>query len=198
MQHGARPQTFALAVLLAATPGSIGPLAAQAAAPACQPQRPVEGRPSPYDSVSIPLGSATALICYSRPSLRGRTMIGGEPVPYGKLWRTSANEPTTLHLPIAADIAGLPVRPGSYALYTIPGPQDWVLIVNRSTSQWGHESQYTDAVREQEVGRVTVHSVRLDELVETFTIRAQPSGNGATELLLEWQNSRVVVLIRPT
>ncbi len=164
---------------------------------ACQPQADVEGRPSPYDSVAVPVGSAVGRLCYSRPALRGRTMIGGEAVPYGKLWRTGANEPTTLHLPVAAEIAGMRVAPGAYSIYTIPGQDEWVVIVNRSTSQWGIESQYTADVRAQEVGRATVKADRVDPKVETFTIRAEPGSGGATNLLLEWQNTRVTIPVRP-
>lgn len=161
---------------------------------ACQPspRMPVEGRASAYDSTMVPIGSASAKICYGRPALKGRTMIGGEAVPYGKLWRTGANEPTTIHLPVAAQIAGIAVQPGSYSLYTIPGQDEWVLIVNRSTSQWGHEGQYTDQVRAQEVGRATVRAEQIDDTVELFTIRSEPS-DGASNVVLEWQNTRVLV-----
>ena len=109
----------------------------------CEPsaRMPVEDRTSPYDSTAIPLGDTQVLICYGRPSLRGRTMIGGQNVPYGRLWRTGANEPTILHTPVPLEIAGIMVEPGSYSLYTIPGEDEWTLIVNRSTSQWGVEGQ---------------------------------------------------------
>lgn len=155
----------------------------------------LEGRSSPYDSVTVAIGAGTAKICYGRPSLRGRTMIGGDAVPYGRLWRTGANEPTTIHLPVAASIAGIEVQPGSYTLYTIPGLNEWVVIVNRSTSQWGHESRYTEEVRAQEVGRGTAQATAIDEPVETFTIRSQPAAGGAS-LLLEWQNTRVTIPVR--
>ena len=97
------------------------------------PQVPVAGRASPYDSVTVPLGSDTALLCYGRPSMRGRTIFGGL-IPFGELWRTGANEPTILHLPVAAKIAGIPVEAGSYSIYTMPGQTEWTVIVNRSPS----------------------------------------------------------------
>ena len=159
----------------------------------CEPsaRMPVEDRTSPYDSTAIPLGDTQALICYGRPSLRGRTMIGGQNVPYGRLWRTGANEPTILHTPVPLEIAGIMVEPGSYSLYTIPGEDEWTLIVNRSTSQWGVEGQYTEEVRAQEVARTEVPSERIEEPVEMFTIRAVPEAGAASEVLLEWQNTRV-------
>lgn len=154
------------------------------------------GRSSPYDSISIAMGESQAKICYSRPSLRGRTMIGGEAVPYDTLWRTGANEPTIIHLNTAAEIAGIAVEAGSYSLYTVPRAGDqWTLIVNRSTSQWGHESRYSPEVREQEVGRADVAAEPVDDEVEQFTIRAAEGGEPG--VLIEWQNSRVRVPIEP-
>lgn len=161
----------------------------------CRPQAKVAGRASPYDSTAIALAGATGRICYSRPSLRGRTMIGGERVPYGKVWRTGANEPTTIHLPVAASIAGVRVPAGSYSLYTIPDPKAWTVIVNRSTAQWGIEADYP-SVQAQEVGRGTVAAQALKAPVETFTIRATPVGSAGSDLVLEWQNTRIVVPVR--
>ena len=155
----------------------------------------LEGRSSPYDSATIAIGGRSAKVCYGRPSLRGRSMIGGDAVPYGRLWRTGANEPTTIHLPVAASIAGIDVQPGSYSLYTIPGLNEWVVIINRSTTQWGHEGRYTEEVRAQEVGRGVAPATTIDSPVETFTIRAEPAGDGAS-LLLEWQNTRVTIPVR--
>ena len=169
-----------------------------AASVACAPMTgnmPLEGRSSPYDSATVTIAGQTAKVCYGRPSLRGRSMIGGDAVPYGRLWRTGANEPTTIHLPFAASIAGIEVQPGSYTLYTIPGLEEWVVIVNRSTSQWGHEGRYTEEVRAQEVGRGTARATTIEQPVETFTIRSQPAAGGAS-LLLEWQNTRVTIPVR--
>lgn len=165
----------------------------------CEPSErmPLEGRASPYDSTAFTIAGAEALVCYGRPSARGREIFGGL-VPYDTLWRTGANEPTIVHLPVAAEIAGVPVEPGSYSLYTVPGEEEWTIIVNRATSQWGHESAYTEEVRAQEVGRATVPSTRTEEFVEVFTIRSQPTGEGS-DLVLEWENTRVrvpVVLVR--
>lgn len=165
--------------------------------PACEPSAdmPLEGRASPYDSATIAVGEGAAKICYGRPSLRGREMIGGEAVPYGQLWRTGANEPTTIHLNVPARIADIQVEPGSYSLYTIPrAGETWTLIVNRSTSQWGHESRYTDEVEAQEVGRADVLVEAVQESVEQLTIRPADADQGA---LLEWQNSRVFIPIEP-
>lgn len=79
----------------------------------------VAARPSPYDSVRITIGERTAQVCYSRPSAKGRVVFGGI-VPFDSLWRTGANEPTILHLPFDAEIAGLAVPAGHYSVYTVP------------------------------------------------------------------------------
>ena len=165
--------------------------------PACEPSErmDVAGRASPYDSATVQVGEGMAKVCYGRPSLKGRTMIGGDAVPYDTLWRTGANEPTILHLNVPAQIAGVEVEPGSYSLYTVPREGgEWTLIVNRSTSQWGHESAYTEEVRAREIERVQVRAETLDQRVEQFTIRPTDSQG----LVLEWQNSRVHIPITPT
>lgn len=153
-------------------------------------------RASPYDSVSFAVDGGSAKICYSRPALRDRTMIGDEAVPYGQLWRFGANEPTIIHLDVAASIAGLEVEPGSYSLYAVPQEaEDWTLIVNRSTSQWGHERQYTPEVEAEEVGRASVAAETVAEAVESFTIRADPDRSG---VIAEWQNSRIFIPVEAT
>lgn len=162
----------------------------------CVPQRPVETlaeRASPYDSVAFTVGGEAAVLCYGRPSARERTIMG-ELVPYGRLWRTGANEPTTLHLPFPARIAGVEVEPGSYSLYTVPGEEEWGVVVNAATSQWGHESRYP-SVEAQEVGRGTASVERLPEHVEMFTISAEQVDGGAVHLLLDWENTRVRIPI---
>ena len=173
---------------------------APAADTACvvqNPQRmPAEGRPSPLDSLTFAVGRHQVKVCYGRPSLRGRAMIGGDAVPYGKLWRTGANEPTIFYTPVKLDVAGIAVAPGLYSLYTVPGETEWEIIVNRATSQWGHESRYTDEVKKQEVGRGKAPAERLEAPVEQFTIRAEPGSGGAQSLLLEWEKTRVRIPVK--
>jgi hypothetical protein len=171
--------------------GGAGNAAPSASVAACQPsdRMPVEGRTSPYDSAAIDLDGATAMVCYGRPSARDRTVFG-ELVPLDRIWRTGANEPTILHLPVAARLGTLDVPVGSYSIYTIPGREEWTVIVNRSTSQWGHESQYTPQVQAQELGRFRVPVEATDGHVETFTIRAEPPQR-TQQLVMEWENTRV-------
>ena len=154
---------------------------------------PVQGRQSPLDSVTFTAGGETVKVCYGRPSARGRTMIGGENVPHGKLWRTGANEPTVIFTPVALTIAGVKVGPGKYSIYSVPGEKEWQIIVNRSTSQWGHENAYTKEVEAQEVGRGKASVEKLSKPVETFTITPHPASGEARHLYLDWERTRVVV-----
>ena len=157
---------------------------------------PVEGRRSPLDSLTFTVADKPVKVCYGRPSARGRVMLGGSQIPYGKLWRTGANEPTIFFAPIQLTVAGLKVPPGVYSLYTVPGQREWEIIVNRSTSQWGRENTYTDEVKAQELGRAKVKAETLTPAIETFTIRAEPAGENAASLLLEWEKTRVRIPLK--
>jgi len=150
-------------------------------------------RPSPFDSLQFSVGAQAASICYGRPSVRGRTIFGGI-VAFDTLWRTGANEPTIINLPFATEIAGLKVERGSYSLYMVPNPTQFTLIVNGATGQWGIESAYAD-VRSEELGRVAVASEPI-ELVEQMTIRSEPGADAATDLLIEWERTRIRIPIK--
>src|SRR5215207_8955299 len=157
---------------------------------------PLETRKSPLDSVTFNISGQQVKVCYGRPSSRGRTMLAGADVPYGKLWRTGANEPTIFYAPVALSVAGIRVKPGVYSLYTVPGRSEWEVIVNRSTSQWGIEDQYTDKVKAQEVGRAKVKSETISKPIETFTIRSEPREGKGASLVLEWEKSRVKIPVQ--
>ena len=148
-------------------------------------------RASPLQSHAFRIGKVHAKICYGSPSLAGRTMIGGDAVPYGKLWRTGANEPTTLHIDRVVRVGELVLGPGSYSMYTIPGGRDWTVIFNRATRQWGLESEYSDDIAAQEVGRILVRARPLDSPVERLSFSSEPSATAAVDLVLEWQETRL-------
>lgn len=188
---------FALAATLVGSRSAPGPGLSQRDAACPHRNVPLEGRKSPLDSVSFTVAQKEVKVCYGRPSSRGRVMLGGTDVPYGKIWRTGANEPTIFFAPIPLKVAGLSVTPGVYSLYTVPGQREWEVIVNRSTSQWGEESNYTDKVKAQEVGRAKVKAEPASPPVETFTIRAEPSGNKGAMLVLEWEKTRIRIPVQP-
>jgi hypothetical protein len=182
-------------ILFSPIPAHPRPFTPVLAEPACitmnTRQLPLDKRKSPLDSVSFTVGGKTVKVCYGRPSLRGRKMLGGEAVPFGKVWRTGANEPTMIHAAGPITLAGLKVPAGTYSLYTVPGKDEWEIIVNRSTTQWGEESNYTDAVQKQEVGRAKLKAETIATPVETFTIKPEPVSGDAKALVLEWEKTRV-------
>ena len=150
-------------------------------------------RPSPLDSVSFTVSGQAVKICYGRPSLRGRHMVGGDAVPFGTVWRTGANETTKFITTAPVMVGSIAVPTGMYSLYSVPGEQEWSLIVNRSHEQWGQEGGYTDAVKAQELGRTPVRVETLANPVETFTIRAESQSDGSAHLILEWETTRIRV-----
>ena len=93
-------------------------------------------------------------------------------------------------------IAGVKVGPGKYSIYSVPNEKEWEIIVNRSTSQWGHESTYTKEVQAQEVGRGKAQVQKLTKPVETFTIVPHPAPGEAQHLYLDWETTRVVVPVK--
>ena len=124
-------------------------------------------------------------------------------MPYDMLWRTGANEPTIIHLPFSAEIAGTAVGPGKYSIYTVPSTREWVVVVNASTSQGGltrdegqFSNQYVAEVRAQEVGRGLVMGESTGEYVEQFTIRSEQAGNSSANIVLEWERTRVRIPVR--
>jgi hypothetical protein len=189
--------TLALLSLANTPAGASAPAVADSACPVLMPDRvPVKGRQSPLDSLTFTADGQTVKLCYGRPSARGRKMIGGEAVPFGKLWRTGANEPTVIFTPVALDIAGVKVGPGKYSIYSVPGEKEWQIIVNRSTSQWGHESTYTKEVEAQEVGRGKAPVQKLGKPAETFTIVPHPAPGEVQHLYLDWETTRVVISVK--
>lgn len=105
-------------------------------------------RPSPPAVVSETTTSGvTITIDYSQPSVKGRT-IGKELAPYGKVWRTGANEATVFEVSKDVNIEGQPLASGKYGLYSIPGEAEWVIIFNKTWNQWGtNYKEADDALR---------------------------------------------------
>lgn len=151
------------------------------------------GRASPPDSSTVQLGGQTAKLCYSAPSMRDREIMGGL-VPYGEPWRMGANEPTTLHLPVAAQVGGVRVEPGSYAVYAIPGETEWTIVLNSDPERWG--IPINEEVRAADVGSFTVQPESLEQPVERMSIELESAQDGA-RVVLEWENTRVSFPVRP-
>lgn len=93
-------------------------------------------RVSQKASVTQTVGLTDVTIMYNRPGVKGRVIWGGL-VPYDKVWRTGANEATTITLSQAVKINGQPLPAGTYSFHTIPGKTSWTLIFNKTAEQWG-------------------------------------------------------------
>lgn len=147
-------------------------------------------RASPPDSVLVTLEGSGAKLCYGAPSTRGRTMVGNEEwVPWGEPWRLGANEPTTLHLSFPAEIAGIRVEPGSYALYVVPDRGIWRLHVNGAVERWG--IPLSDEVRAADVGVAVLPMEPLDRHVETLSFHFVPAGHATGHLVMDWERNRL-------
>lgn len=125
-------------------------------------------------------------VSYGQPSKRGR-VIFGELVPYGKVWRTGANEATEITFGKDAVFGGKPVKKGTYALFTIPTENEWTVILNSELKQWGAYGY--DKVKDKDVLNIKVPSKKLDQEVEEMTIRFDESNN----LIIEWDKTQVSV-----
>src|SRR5450432_4164011 len=93
-------------------------------------------RVSPHDKIQAVLAGKKVTIEYGRPYKKGRTIFGAL-VPYEQVWRTGADEATTLTTEGDLMIGALRVPKGSYALFTVPGPNAWTLVVSKNAQQWG-------------------------------------------------------------
>jgi hypothetical protein len=147
-------------------------------------------RPSPPATAEVTLKNKKITIDYSRPSLKGRK-VGQELAPYGKVWRTGANEATALNTEIDLNIGGVKVPAGKYTLYTLPSEGTWKLIINKQTGQWG--TKYDES---QDLARVDMKKTALPQSVEQFTISFEKKGENAADLNLDWENTRVSVEVK--
>lgn len=161
-----------------------------ALAMAQQPPQDKSKRPSPPGTAEVTLKSKKITIDYSRPSLKGRK-VGQELAPYGKVWRTGANEATALTTEIDLTIGGAKVPAGKYTLYTLPAEGTWKLIINKQTGQWGTE--YDEA---QDLARVDMKKTALPQSVEQFTISLDKKSENTADLNLDWENTRVSVEVK--
>ena len=138
-----------------------------------------ESRPSPAAKATGKAGSATITIDYSQPSAKGRKIFG-DLVPYGKVWRTGANEATVFETDSDIKVEGKTLPKGKYGLFSIPGENEWTIIFNKTWNQWG-SFRY---VQEDDVLRVQVKPTKSGTLVEMMKI----SIDGG-KVTIAWENT---------
>lgn len=148
-------------------------------------------RPSPPESATCDLGNGqTVKTDYSSPRMKGREIYGSL-VPYGKVWRTGANEATTFVPSTGVEVGGKDVPAGSYTIFTVPNQTEWTLIVNKKTGEWGIPYKYES----DELARVPMKVSKLSSPVEDFKISYEKSGNGCT-MNIEWATTKASVDIK--
>jgi hypothetical protein len=133
---------------------------------------------SPKETIQGSVSGVKTTIVYGRPSARGRKMVGKKD-PYGQVWRTGANEATTIEFNADVKIDGKDLPEGKYALFTIPNEKEWVIIFNKVTDQWGAY----DYQQKEDALRVTVKAVNTKNFTETFTIKLEKD-----KISLAWEN----------
>ncbi len=128
-------------------------------------------RPSPAAKVSQTTASGVKIsIDYSQPGVKGRT-IGKDIAPYGKVWRTGANEATVFEVSKNVKIQGKSLAAGKYSLYSIPGEKEWTIIINKTWNQSG--SEYSQA---EDVLRFVVKPVKSAAFTERMTFTISKAG----------------------
>jgi hypothetical protein len=129
-------------------------------------------------------------IDYGSPSVRGRKIMGGL-VPYGKVWRTGANEATGFVTDANLTIGGTQVPAGKYTLYTLPGEKSWLLVINKQTGQWG-----TEYDQSQDLARIPLKLDSLGSPVEQMTFSFDNTGPDSANLVLAWENTKLSVQVK--
>lgn len=133
---------------------------------------------------------AIVKVYYSQPLKKGREIFGKK-VPYGKVWRTGANEAVEFKAYQDISIGGKNLAAGTYSLFTIPGEKEWTIIINTELDYWG-AYRYK---QEHDVLRVTVPSSSMDKVVEAFSVRFEDMGDSKAVMRLAWDQTLVEVPI---
>ncbi|WP_116770615.1 DUF2911 domain-containing protein [Maribacter litoralis] len=147
---------------------------------------------SPMDMAAYPtdykVSEKAVRIIYGRPQLKGRSM--DELAPTGKVWRTGANEAPEITFYKDVNFGGKDIKAGTYSLFTIPGEEEWTIILNKNLNQWG--SYFYD--ESADVARVTVPNGSDSASLEEFSIAFKDAKDG-TSLVMGWDKTRVAVPI---
>lgn len=150
-----------------------------------------QSQPSPPAVTSQKVGDLSVMIKYYQPAVKGRLIFGTKEqkalVPFGEVWRTGANEATTIELSRDAQVQGKTLAKGTYSVFTIPGPTEWTVIFNKVAKQWGAYS-YKAA---DDVLRVTG---KVSEVAQTERFKINLSATG--QLSFVWDKTSVSVYIK--
>jgi len=143
--------------------------------------------------VHLQLGDAGEhmMIHYHAPAVRGRVIWGGL-VPYGEVWVTGAHSATTWEFNQDIVINDKVIPSGKYAIFTIPGKEEWIFILNKKWNQ--HLADEYDA--KDDVVRLRVSPTLVTKNQERLKYAILEEANFAMKLLISWEKIRVEVPFR--
>jgi Protein of unknown function (DUF2911) len=172
------------AIALTALLASFAPMRAQTA--------PAAPMPSEAATASVTVAGGTIDIHYNTPHMRGRKIMGGL-VPYGQVWRTGANPATTLITSVPLKFGDVLVPAGTHTIYTWPSADEWRLIINNETGQWG-----TEYKPEMDLGRTVMKAKPMSAPQEVMSISFEKTTANSTELHVRWETTdRYVTITKP-
>jgi hypothetical protein len=140
---------------------------------------------SPLGTITQIVGNTTISLEYERPSARKREVFGSL-VPWNKVWRTGAGHCTKISFDQSVMIGGQKVEAGKYSLFSIPNPDNWIIILNKDTTLYGSY----DYDSKNDVARFTVISQASNRYYETLTIDIDLTPNNA-RMYISWMNTQV-------
>ncbi len=147
--------------------------------------------PSPLQTIDQAFGLSNMKIEYSRPSVKGR-IVFGDLVPYGKIWRTGANNATKITFGDDVKIEGADLKAGTYALYTIPNKDSWEILIYKDLTLGGDVTEYKTS---DEVMRTKVKAAILPMKYETFTINIADITSTSSSIDLLWDMTKVSIKV---
>ncbi len=179
---------LAAIIVLAVTLASSTPAMAQAA------KKKQRQRISPHETITAKIDGDEMKLVYGRPyttkpgTTEARKIWGGL-VPYGKVWRTGADEATLLTTEQPIVLGGTTIPAGTYSLFTLPAADGTAkLIVNKRTGQWGIPYKEQNEAT-NELARIDLKKAALDKTVDQFTMAIEPNPAGGGVLKMMWENT---------
>lgn len=136
------------------------------------------------------IGNTHIHIEYGSPGVKGR-MIWGGLIAYDQVWATGAHNATTVDFSAPVTIGGKYIPKGKYALFTIPGKNEWIIIINTRNKQHLAD-EYNQA---EDLVRVKVKPMKKDKMVQRLTYLIEKSGNSAS-IAIEWEYLKVVLPVK--
>jgi hypothetical protein len=144
-------------------------------------------QPSPSQTIKQNFGISTIELSYSRPGVKGRTVFG-DLVPYGKVWRTGANQATTITFGEEVMIGDKKIPAGKYGLLTIPEASEWTVIISKQTDVTSPDGYKED----QDIVRVKATPYPLPMTIETFTMSFDDVKSSTCNVSMMWDKTYVM------